>query len=145
MSLSLQKHHLGLHVYCGTGADLDGNDEDNIEDVVSVVETKVGLVVLGTKGSSNLCSNDDIDARTDRVEDAHPDSIEQPAQSVVTNHRQENCQTGDEDGHKDPDDRKAFLKSDLIVSETPSYPGETVQQILPNGDLVIEVIIIDGL
>ena len=112
---------------------------------MSVVQTKVGLVMLGAEGRSNLGSNDDINPRTDRVEDTHPDSIEQPALSGVTNHRQENCQAGHEDGHNDPDNRKAFFKSDLIVDETPSDPGETVQQILPNGDLVIEVIIIDSL
>ena len=50
---------------------LDRDDEDNIEDVVSVVETKVCLVVLRTKSCGNLSSNDDVDPGTGGVEEAH--------------------------------------------------------------------------
>ena len=39
--------------------------------VVSVVETKVCLVVLRTKSCGNLSSNDDVDPGTGGVEEAH--------------------------------------------------------------------------
>ena len=51
---------------------------------MSVVETKVGLVVLGAEGARNLGSNDDINPRADSVEDTHPHCEKHPTQSGVT-------------------------------------------------------------
>ena len=57
---------------------------------------------------------------------------------------QKNSKRGDEEDHCGPDNRKAFFESDLIVDETPSYPGETIEHILTNSNVWKEMIIIDG-
>ena len=50
---------------------LDRDDEYDVEDVVSIVKTKVCLIILRSKCSSNLSRNDDVDAWADRVQDTH--------------------------------------------------------------------------
>ena len=62
----------------------DGNDDGNVEDVVSVVKTKVGLIMIGPEGCCNLGGNNDINTRPDGVEDTHPDSKKQASQNCVT-------------------------------------------------------------
>ena len=44
---------------------LDRDDEYDVEDVVSIVKTKVCLIILRSKCSSNLSRNDDVDAWAD--------------------------------------------------------------------------------
>ena len=48
---------------------------------------------------------------------------------------QKNSKRGDEEDHCGPDNRKAFLESDLIVDEAPSYPGKTIEDILANSNV----------
>ena len=60
-----------------------------------------------------------------------------------TQHRQTYGQSGDEDDDRGPNDHKAFLKTELVVDETPRDPGETVQQILTNRNVGEEMVIVD--
>ena len=48
-----------------------------------IVEAKIRSVVLGSEGSGNLCSNDDIDTWTNGIEGTHNEGVANPCFCTV--------------------------------------------------------------